>query len=74
MIKTMNAKYAGKCSVSGASINVGDSVKYDSVSRKVWLHEPGDMSNPYGGISQVTLQAYKYVAPFRGVCGAFNRG
>lgn len=66
MIKSMFAKYAGVCSVSGASINPGDSIRYDTVSRKAWLHEPGDMENPFGvsaGISRVTLDALKYIAP-----------
>ena len=37
MIKTMKAKYKGICCKTGAPINVGDIVVYDTVSRKVWL-------------------------------------
>ena len=37
MIKTMKAKYKGVCCKTGAPINVGDIVVYDTVSRKVWL-------------------------------------
>ena len=37
MIKTMKAKYKGVCCKTGAPINVGDIVVYDTVTRKVWL-------------------------------------
>ena len=37
MYKTMKAKYKGICCKTGAPINVGDIVVYDTVSRKVWL-------------------------------------
>jgi hypothetical protein len=42
MHKTMLAKYPGKCAISGARINPGDDIVYDTVSRKAWLNEPGD--------------------------------
>lgn len=76
MIKSMSAKYAGVCSVSGASINPGDSIRYDTVSRKAWLHEPGDMENPYGssmGVSSVTIEALKYIAPLPFYQQTFSR-
>lgn len=73
MIKTMFAKFPGTCSVSGTSINPGDSIKYDTVTRKVWLHEPGDMSNPFGGISRVTMGALKYIAPLPFYQQTFSR-
>ena len=37
MFKTMKAKYKGICCKTGATINVGDIIVYDSVSRKAWL-------------------------------------
>lgn len=41
-IKSMRAKYPGRCSVSGARINPGDDIKFDTVTRRAWLEEPGD--------------------------------
>jgi hypothetical protein len=37
MLKTMKAKFKGICCKTGAIINVGDIIVYDSVSRKAWL-------------------------------------
>jgi hypothetical protein len=42
MRKTMLAKYRGRCADSGAVINVGDEITYDTVARKSYLTEPGD--------------------------------
>lgn len=42
MIKTIIAKYKGRCAISGAQINPGDEVQFDTVTRKTWLGEPGD--------------------------------
>jgi hypothetical protein len=42
MIKTILAKYKGRCAVSGAQINPGDEVQFDTATRKTWLAEPGD--------------------------------
>ena len=42
MQKTMLAKYMGRCAVSGAVINPGDEIVFDTDTRKAWLHEPGD--------------------------------
>jgi hypothetical protein len=42
MIKTIIAKYRGRCAISGAEINPGDEVQFDTVTRKTWLAEPGD--------------------------------
>jgi hypothetical protein len=33
----MKAKFKGICCKTGAIINVGDIIVYDSVSRKAWL-------------------------------------
>jgi hypothetical protein len=37
MLKTMTAKFKGVCCKTGAIINVGDIIVYDSVTRKAWL-------------------------------------
>jgi hypothetical protein len=42
MQKVMTAKYRGKCSISGAPINPGDQITFDTVTRKAWFTEPGD--------------------------------
>ena len=45
MIKTMNARYAGFDSRTGASIRPGDQIQYDTSTRRAWLAEPGDMAD-----------------------------
>ena len=49
MIKTMKAKYRGRCAHSGAPIYPGDEIQYDTATRRAWLTEPGDCqtSGPY---------------------------
>jgi len=53
MLKTMTAKYRGRCSITGAAINPGDDIVFDTVTRKAWFSEPGDCqvepatSSPY---------------------------
>ena len=42
MQKSMIAKYPGKCFISGARINKGDHIVFDTVTRKTWFSEPGD--------------------------------
>lgn len=42
MLKTMKAKYAGRCSITKVKINPGDEITYDTISRKAYLVEPGD--------------------------------
>jgi len=42
MQKRMIAKYRGRCSISGATINPGDEITYDTITRKAWFVEPGD--------------------------------
>jgi hypothetical protein len=37
MERIMKAKFKGICCRTGAIINVGDIIVYDSVSRKAWL-------------------------------------
>lgn len=38
----MIAKYAGRDAETGARINPGDEIKFCTVTRKAWHHEPGD--------------------------------
>jgi len=45
MIKTMNARYAGFDSRTGASIRPGDQIQYDTATKRAWLSEPGDMGD-----------------------------
>jgi hypothetical protein len=45
MIKTMNARYAGFDSRTGASIRPGDQIQYDTATRRAWLSEPGDLGD-----------------------------
>ena len=45
MIKTMNARYAGFDSRTGASIRPGNQIQYDTATKRAWLAEPGDMAD-----------------------------
>jgi hypothetical protein len=45
MIKTMNARYAGFDSRTGASIRPGDQIQYDTATKRAWLSEPGDLDD-----------------------------
>ena len=42
MIKAMFAKYPGIDSRTGHRIRVGDQIKFDTVTRKSWIHERSD--------------------------------
>ena len=42
MIKTMQARYAGFDSRTGASIRPGDQIQYDTNTRRAWLADLGD--------------------------------
>jgi len=42
MIKTMNARYAGFDSRTGASIRPGDEIQYCTNTRRAWLADLGD--------------------------------
>ena len=42
MQKSITAKFPGKCAISGARINKGDHIVFDTVTRKAWFSEPGD--------------------------------
>ena len=56
MIKTITAKYRGRCAVSGAEINPGDEVQFDTVTRKTWLSEPGDFDIRPGNAGSYLIQ------------------
>lgn len=45
MIKTMQARYAGFDSRTGASIRPGDQIQYDTATKRAWLSEPGDLDD-----------------------------
>jgi hypothetical protein len=47
MIKTMTARYPGRDAITGRRFNAGDEIRYDTATRKAWIHEPGDMDRPY---------------------------
>ena len=55
MIKTMKARYPGFDSITGHKINPGDEIKYDTVTRKAWIVEPGDMVRPFSNSGAVTF-------------------
>lgn len=37
MIKRMKARFKGVCCRSGASINVGDEIMFNTVTREAWI-------------------------------------
>lgn len=48
MLKTMRAKYPGKCSRSGARINPGDYIIFNTASRTAELEPDADKITFYG--------------------------
>ena len=42
MIKTMKARFKSTDCRTGQPIHADDDIQYDTVSKKAWLHEPGD--------------------------------
>lgn len=48
MLKTMRAKYPGKCSRSGARINPGDYIIFNTASRTAELQPDADRITFYG--------------------------
>jgi len=48
MLKTMRAKYPGKCSRSGARINPGDFILFNTASRTAELQPDADRITFYG--------------------------
>ena len=48
MIKTMTAKFPGRCSQTGAKINPGDTILYDTATRRARLQPDSDTITFYG--------------------------
>jgi hypothetical protein len=42
MIKRMKARFKGVCGRSGARINIGDEIMYDTVTRQAWITVDND--------------------------------
>ena len=42
MIKTMTAKYKGICARTGAPINIGDPIRYDTATRRAWIDQAAE--------------------------------
>lgn len=55
MIKTMKARYQGRDAITGYRINPGDEIKYDTVTRRAWIAEPGDMVRPFSNSNAITF-------------------
>jgi len=62
MQKVMTAKYRGKCSISGAPINPGDQITFDTVTRKAWFTEPGDCQIESEAGPYLAARKTKYVS------------
>jgi len=62
MQKVMTAKYRGKCSISGAPINPGDQITFDTVTRKAWFTEPGDCQIEFEAGPYLAARKTKYVS------------
>lgn len=55
MIKTMTAKYPGRCSRSGARINPGDVILYDTATKRASLQPDSDSITFYGDAGPKTF-------------------
>lgn len=42
MIKRMKARFKGVCCKSGALINIGDEIMFDTVTREAWITVDND--------------------------------
>ena len=47
MIKTMLAKYPGKCCRTGAPIRPGDEIHFDTFTRQAWITDEDDQRGPF---------------------------
>lgn len=70
MIKTITAKYKGRCAISGAQINPGDEVQFDTITRKTWLAEPGDFDirPDSDGAYLISISGNSYIRNKKGRC------
>ena len=62
MQKTMIAKYPGTCAVSGARINPGDEIVYDTVAKRAFFSEPGDCQVASSYLAARTRTPKKYIS------------
>ena len=62
MIKTMQARYAGRDAITGANIRPGDQIQYDTATRRAWLAEPGDMGDLDDGQQAASLYNPSWVS------------
>lgn len=74
MLKTMTARFASKCSATGARINRGDTIEYDTVAKTARLLGAGDAPASGQGARVNTVSfgsegRYKtYTRNVRGLC------
>jgi len=69
MLKTMTAKYRGRCSITGAAINPGDDIVFDTVTRKAFFSEPGDCQVEAAAGSYLAARKSNYVSDVYSVSG-----
>jgi hypothetical protein len=55
MIKTMTAKYPGRCSRSGARITPGDTILYNTATKRASLQPDSDTITFYGESGPTTF-------------------
>jgi hypothetical protein len=69
MLKTITAKYRGKCSISGAPINPGDQITFDTVSRKAYFSEPGDCQIESAAGPYLAARKPRYISDVYSIAG-----
>ena len=62
MQKTMLAKYPGTCAISGARINPGDEIVYDTVAKRAFIAETGDCQVASSYLAARTITPKKYIS------------
>lgn len=69
MQKIMKAKYRGRCSITGAAINPGDDIVFDTATRKAWFSEPGDCQVEAAAGPYLAARKTRYVSDVYSVGG-----
>ena len=69
MQKTMLAKYSGTCAISGARINPGDEIVYDTVAKRAFIAETGDCQVASSYLAARTITPKKYISDVYNVGG-----
>ena len=69
MHKTMRAKYRGRCSITGAVINPGDDIVFDTVTRKAFFSEPGDCQVEAAAGPYLAARKSNYVSDVYSIAG-----